>query len=72
MNTQLIADAVRTSKTEDESTIWDRISAFWFRRLVYTQIWEDTTNSANSVMGWIGQGSTAASIVTCGVDLTSG
>jgi S-adenosylmethionine-diacylglycerol 3-amino-3-carboxypropyl transferase len=41
MNTQLIAEAVRNSKTQDESTIWDRIFAFWFRRLVYTQIWED-------------------------------
>src|SRR6266700_8392689 len=41
MNTQLIADAVRNSRTLDESTIWDRIFPFWFRRLVYTQIWED-------------------------------
>src|SRR6202163_3619445 len=41
MNTQLIADAVRNSKGEDESTAWDRLFAFWFRRLVYTQIWED-------------------------------
>jgi S-adenosylmethionine-diacylglycerol 3-amino-3-carboxypropyl transferase len=41
MNTQLIADAVRNSRTLGESTIWDRIFAFWFRRLVYTQIWED-------------------------------
>ena len=41
MNTQLIADAVRNSRGEAESTIWDRLFAFWFRRLVYTQIWED-------------------------------
>jgi len=41
MKTQLIAEAVRNSRTQDESTIWDRIFAFWFRRLVYTQIWED-------------------------------
>src|SRR5450631_2432086 len=41
MNTQLIADAVRNSRTQDESTFWDRIFAVWFRRLVYTQIWED-------------------------------
>src|SRR6202022_3631420 len=41
MNTQLIADAVRNSKGEDEATVWDRLFAFWFRRLVYTQIWED-------------------------------
>jgi S-adenosylmethionine-diacylglycerol 3-amino-3-carboxypropyl transferase len=41
MNTHLIADAVRNSRTRDEATIWDRLFAFWFRRLVYTQIWED-------------------------------
>jgi S-adenosylmethionine-diacylglycerol 3-amino-3-carboxypropyl transferase len=41
MNTQLIADAVRNSRAQDASTIWDRLFAFWFRRLVYTQIWED-------------------------------
>jgi S-adenosylmethionine-diacylglycerol 3-amino-3-carboxypropyl transferase len=41
MNTQLIADAVRNSRDEAEATIWDRLFAFWFRRLVYTQIWED-------------------------------
>src|ERR1700694_3129765 len=41
MNTQLIADAVRNSRGLDESTVWDRLFAFWFRRLVYTQIWED-------------------------------
>src|SRR6267154_2472024 len=41
MNTQLIADAVRNSRGHDEATIWDRLFAFWFRRLVYTQIWED-------------------------------
>jgi S-adenosylmethionine-diacylglycerol 3-amino-3-carboxypropyl transferase len=41
MNTQLIADAVRNSRGRDEATIWDRLFAFWFRRLVYTQIWED-------------------------------
>jgi S-adenosylmethionine-diacylglycerol 3-amino-3-carboxypropyl transferase len=41
MNSQLIADAVRNSKGEGEATVWDRLFAFWFRRLVYTQIWED-------------------------------
>jgi S-adenosylmethionine-diacylglycerol 3-amino-3-carboxypropyl transferase len=41
MNTQLIADAVRNSRTLEEATVWDRLFAFWFRRLVYTQIWED-------------------------------
>jgi S-adenosylmethionine-diacylglycerol 3-amino-3-carboxypropyl transferase len=41
MNTQLVADAVRNSRTQEQATVWDRIFAFWFRRLVYTQIWED-------------------------------
>jgi S-adenosylmethionine-diacylglycerol 3-amino-3-carboxypropyl transferase len=41
MGTQLIADAVRNSRGQAEATIWDRLFAFWFRRLVYTQIWED-------------------------------
>jgi S-adenosylmethionine-diacylglycerol 3-amino-3-carboxypropyl transferase len=40
MNSQLIANVVRSHK-DDEATVWDRLYAFWFRRLVYTQIWED-------------------------------
>src|ERR1700745_3601088 len=41
MSAQLIADAVRDGEAQHEARIWDRIFAFWFRRLVYTQIWED-------------------------------
>src|SRR6185437_9228569 len=41
MSAQLIADAVRNREAQDEPTIWNRIYAFWRRRLVYTQIWED-------------------------------
>jgi S-adenosylmethionine-diacylglycerol 3-amino-3-carboxypropyl transferase len=41
MNTHLIAEAVRNSRHHSESTVWDRVFAVWFRRLVYTQIWED-------------------------------
>src|ERR1700686_44260 len=41
MNTQLIAEAVSNSRGEAQATIWDSLFAFWFRRLVYTQIWED-------------------------------
>src|ERR1700746_3492987 len=41
MNTQLIASAARNYRARDDATIWDRIFAFWSRRLVYTQIWED-------------------------------
>jgi S-adenosylmethionine-diacylglycerol 3-amino-3-carboxypropyl transferase len=41
MSAQLIADAVRNGEAQDQPTIWNRIYAFWLRRLVYTQIWED-------------------------------
>jgi S-adenosylmethionine-diacylglycerol 3-amino-3-carboxypropyl transferase len=41
MSTHLIADAVRNSRAEDQSSVWDKLFALWFRRLVYTQIWED-------------------------------
>src|ERR1700758_5693641 len=41
MGAQLIADAVRNGEAREQSTIWERIYAFWLRRLVYTQIWED-------------------------------
>jgi S-adenosylmethionine-diacylglycerol 3-amino-3-carboxypropyl transferase len=41
MSTQLIARAARNDRARDDATIWDRIFAFWSRRLVYTQIWED-------------------------------
>jgi S-adenosylmethionine-diacylglycerol 3-amino-3-carboxypropyl transferase len=41
MSTQSIADAVRNSGENGASTVWERLFAFWSRRLVYTQIWED-------------------------------
>jgi S-adenosylmethionine-diacylglycerol 3-amino-3-carboxypropyl transferase len=41
MNSQLVADVVRNGRSNEETTIWDRLFAVWFRRLVYTQIWED-------------------------------
>src|SRR5258707_4656328 len=41
MRTQLIAEAVFNQRDENESSVWDRVCAFWFRRLVYNQIWED-------------------------------
>src|SRR3981081_3665397 len=49
MNTQLIADAVRNSRDKAEATVWDRLFAFWFRRLVYTQIWEDPKRARPAV-----------------------
>src|ERR1700749_403343 len=41
MNSQLIADAVRDSKSDAEATVWDRLYSFLLPRLVYPQIWED-------------------------------
>jgi S-adenosylmethionine-diacylglycerol 3-amino-3-carboxypropyl transferase len=41
MGAQLIAKAVRGSGARDDATVWERLFAFWLRRLVYTQIWED-------------------------------
>jgi S-adenosylmethionine-diacylglycerol 3-amino-3-carboxypropyl transferase len=41
MNSQLIADIVGNGRGDEETTVWDRLYAFWYRRLVYTQIWED-------------------------------
>ena len=41
MSSQLVADDARSSKDDGQTTVWDRLFAFWFRRLVYTQIWED-------------------------------
>src|SRR5215470_4262556 len=41
MVSRLIAGAVPNCGAKYESTIWERIYAFWLGRLVYTQIWED-------------------------------
>lgn len=41
MKTNLIADAIRNTRNRHDSTIWDKLFTVWFRRLVYTQIWED-------------------------------
>jgi S-adenosylmethionine-diacylglycerol 3-amino-3-carboxypropyl transferase len=41
MGTQLIADAVYNRRERSEATVWDRLFALWFRRLIYNQIWED-------------------------------
>src|SRR6202050_3510369 len=41
MTTQSIADAVQDSGDNGASSVWERLFAFWSRRLVYTQIWED-------------------------------
>src|SRR5215475_15110345 len=41
MISRLVAGAVPNGGVKYESTIWERIYAFWLGRLVYTQIWED-------------------------------
>src|SRR5262245_61802970 len=41
MSAQLIANAARKGGAWYGGTISDRIFAAWFRRFVYTQIWED-------------------------------
>src|ERR1700738_447400 len=41
MKSNLIATALQNTRDASESTLWDRLFAVWFRRLVYTQIWED-------------------------------
>src|SRR6195952_3281401 len=41
MATRLIADTVRDSRASDDATMWERLLAFWFRRLVTTQSWSD-------------------------------
>ena len=41
MNSQLIAGVASNSRSDEDATVWDRLYAFWYRRLVYTQIWED-------------------------------
>jgi S-adenosylmethionine-diacylglycerol 3-amino-3-carboxypropyl transferase len=69
MNTQLIADAVRNSRAEDVSTIWDRLFAFWFRRLVYTQIWEDPEADLDALQ--LSLGSTIVTISSGGCNALS-
>src|SRR5260370_36805726 len=41
MNTALSADRVRTERGEAGASVWDRLFAFWVRRLVAPEIWED-------------------------------
>jgi S-adenosylmethionine-diacylglycerol 3-amino-3-carboxypropyl transferase len=41
MSSQLIAGTIVNRRGDEDATVWDRLYAFWYRRLVYTQIWED-------------------------------
>ncbi|MET0710381.1 MAG: BtaA family protein [Tardiphaga sp.] len=69
MNTHLIADAVRNSRAQEEATLWDRLFAFWFRRLVYTQIWEDP--EADLAAMQLPQGATIVTISSGGCNALS-
>ena len=70
MNSQLIADAVGGSKGNDEAAIWDRLYAFWLRRLVYTQIWEDPVADLAALR--LAVGSTIVTISSGGCSALSG
>ena len=41
MTTQLIANAARGRDALDDAPLWAGVSAFWRRRLVATQSWQD-------------------------------
>ncbi|WP_213769361.1 BtaA family protein [Bradyrhizobium sp. dw_78] len=69
MSSQLIANAVRNSRSDDQSTVWDRLFAFWFRRLVYTQIWEDPEADLAALQ--LPVGSTIATISSGGCNALS-
>ena len=50
MRTQLIAEAVFNQREDDVSKVWDRMFALWFRRLVYTQIFEPMADAGEGVI----------------------
>ena len=69
MNNQLIADAVGKGSSSDDTTVWDRLYAFWFRRLVYTQIWEDPVADLAALR--LAVGSTIVTIASGGCNALS-
>ena len=69
MNSQLIADAVGNSRGDENATVWDRLYAFWFRRLVYTQIWEDPVADLAALR--LAVGSTIVTIASGGCNALS-
>ena len=69
MNSQLIADAVGRSRGEEDAMAWDRLYAFWFRRLVYTQIWEDPVADLAALR--LAVGSTIVTIASGGCNALS-
>jgi S-adenosylmethionine-diacylglycerol 3-amino-3-carboxypropyl transferase len=69
MNAQLIADVARDRRADEEATVWDRLYAFWCRRLVYTQIWEDPVADLAALRPTVG--STIVTIASGGCNALS-
>src|SRR5580693_6740576 len=69
MKSNLIAAAVQNTRDTGESTLWDRLFAVWFRRLVYTQIWEDP--EADLAALGLASGSTIVTISSGGCNALS-
>jgi S-adenosylmethionine-diacylglycerol 3-amino-3-carboxypropyl transferase len=69
MNSQLIAGAVHNSRSDEDATVLERLYAFWCRRLVYTQIWEDPVADLAALR--LGIGSTIVTIASGGCNALS-
>jgi S-adenosylmethionine-diacylglycerol 3-amino-3-carboxypropyl transferase len=69
MNSRLIADAAGEGSSDVDTTVWDRLYAFWFRRLVYTQIWEDPVADLAALR--LAVGSTIVTIASGGCNALS-
>ena len=69
MNSQLIAGVAGNSRGDEDATVWDRLYAFWYRRLVYTQIWEDPVADLAALR--LGIGSTIVTIASGGCNALS-
>ena len=69
MNSQLIAGVAGNNRGDEDATVWDRLYAFWYRRLVYTQIWEDPVADLAALR--LGIGSTIVTIASGGCNALS-
>ena len=69
MNSQLIAGVASNNRGGEDATVWDRLYAFWYRRLVYTQIWEDPVADLAALR--LGIGSTIVTIASGGCNALS-
>lgn len=69
MNSQLFAGVASNSRGDEDATVWDKLYAFWYRRLVYTQIWEDPVADLAALR--LGIGSTIVTIASGGCNALS-